>query len=74
MPETIKLLESTENEITEDKNSVDVLLLEVIEVILVQCKIFNNDCKKKIQEFCMHLFQINHLVDYWKFHQQISCF
>ena len=42
-PETIKLLESTENKITKDKNGEHVPYLEIKEVILVHCKIFNND-------------------------------
>ena len=40
---TIKLLGSTENEITKDKNSENVLHLEITEVVLVYCNIANND-------------------------------
>ena len=42
-PETMKLLGSTENKITKDKNSENVPHLEITEVVLVQCNIVNND-------------------------------
>ena len=42
-PETIKLLGSTENKITKDKNGENVLHLEITEVVLVHCNIINND-------------------------------
>ena len=38
-PETMKLLGSTENKITEDKNGE----VEIAEVVLVHCNIVNND-------------------------------
>ena len=41
--ETMKLLESTENKITKDKNGENVPHLEVLEVVLVHCNIANND-------------------------------
>ena len=43
MPETMKLLGSTENEITKDKDDVNVLHLEITEIVLVHCDIVNND-------------------------------
>ena len=43
MPETMKLLGSTENIITKDKNGENVPHLEITEVILVHCNIVNND-------------------------------
>ena len=43
MPETIKLLGSTENKITKDKNGENVPHLEIAEVVLVHCNIANND-------------------------------
>ena len=55
-PETMRLLGSTENKITKDKNGKNVPHLEITEVVLVQ-------------EFCIHLFQINHLGIYQKFPQ-----
>ena len=42
-PETMKLLGSTENKITKDKNGENVSHLEITEVVLVHCNIFNND-------------------------------
>ena len=42
-PETMKLLGSTENKITKDKNSENVPHLEITEVVLVHCDIVNND-------------------------------
>ena len=41
--ETMKLLEITENKITKDKNGENVPHLEIGEVVLVHCNIFNND-------------------------------
>ena len=42
-PETMKLLESTKNKITKDKNGENVPHLEITEVVLVHCNIVNND-------------------------------
>ena len=42
-PETMKLLGSTKNKITKDKNCENVPQLEFTEVILVHCNIVNND-------------------------------
>ena len=39
----MKLLGSTENEITKDKNGENVPNLEITEVVLVHCNSFNND-------------------------------
>ena len=39
----MKLLGSTKNKITEDKNGQIVLHLEIKEVVLVHCNIVNND-------------------------------
>ena len=41
-PETMKLLGSTENKITRDKNGENVPHLEIAEVVLVHCDIVNN--------------------------------
>ena len=43
MPETMKLLGSTENKITKNKNGENVPHLEITEVVLVHCNIVNND-------------------------------
>ena len=39
----MKLLESTENKITKDKNGKNVPQLGITELVLVHCNIFNND-------------------------------
>ena len=41
--ETMKLLGSTENKITKDKNGENVPYLEITEVVLVHCNMVNND-------------------------------
>ena len=41
--ETMKLLGSTENKVTTDKNGENVSHLEITEVVLVHCNIVNND-------------------------------
>ena len=43
MPETMKLLGSTEKKITKDKNGANVPHLQIAEVVLVHCNIINND-------------------------------
>ena len=42
-PETIKLLKSTENKMTKNKNDENVPYLKITEVVLVHCNIVNND-------------------------------
>ena len=42
-PETMKLLGSTKNKITKDKNGENVPHLEITEVVLAHCNIVNND-------------------------------
>ena len=61
-PETMKVLGNTKNEITKDKNDENIPHLETTEVVLVHCNIANNSYQQ--QEFCIHLFLINHLVNY----------
>ena len=39
----MKLLGSTKNKITKDKNNENVLNIEITEVVLVHCNIVNND-------------------------------
>ena len=62
-PETMKLLGSTKNKITKDKNGENVPHLEITEVILVHCNIVNNDYQQ-IQKYYILLFLINLLVAY----------
>ena len=48
--ETMKLLGSTENKITNDKNGENVPHLEITEVVLVHCDIVNNDHQQDSRE------------------------
>ena len=43
MPETMKLLGSTKNKLTKDKNGENVPHLDIIKVVLVHCNIVNDD-------------------------------
>ena len=45
-PETMKILESTNGEITIDENGENVPHLEIAEVVLVHCYIVSNDYQK----------------------------
>ena len=45
--ETMKLLGSTKKKITKDKNGENVPLLEIAEVVLVNCNIVNNDYQQE---------------------------
>ena len=63
MPETMKLLGSTENKKGKDKNGENMPHLKITEVMLVNCNIANNDYQQD-SRVCMHLFQINHFVVY----------
>ena len=56
-PETMKLLGSTENKITKDKNGENVPHLEIKEVVLVHCNIVNNDYQQDSRVF--HTFVPN---------------
>ena len=42
-PETMKLLGSTEKVVNKDKNGENVPKLEIVEVVLVHCKLVKND-------------------------------
>ena len=56
-PETMKLLRSTENKITKNKNGENVPHLEITEVVLVHCNIVNNDYKQDLR--VLHAFVTN---------------
>ena len=47
----MKLLGSTENKITKDKNGENVPHLEITEVVLVHCDIVNNDYQQDSRVF-----------------------
>ena len=57
----MKLLGSTENKITKDKDCENVPHLKITEVILVQCNIVNNDYQQDSRDL-LSFFQIDHLV------------
>ena len=63
MPEAIKLFGSTEKKCTS---------LEITEVILAHCN--NVSSHYQPEDFSMRLFQIKHLVNYYRFHQLILYF
>ena len=65
-PETMKLIGSTKNKITKDKNGENMPHLEITEAMLVHC-IFSTMIISKIQEPCIHLFLINLVI--WSFSQ-----
>ena len=49
----MKLLGSTENEITKDKNVENLPHLEITEVVLVHCNIVNNDYQQDLRVLYM---------------------
>ena len=61
--ETMKLLGSSENKITKDKNGENVSHIEITEVILVHCNIVNNDYQQDSRVLYTFV-QINLLVAY----------
>ena len=63
-PETLKALESTNNKITKNKNGEDEPYLGITEVVLIHFNIINNKHQKNSREPCIHLFRIDHLVNY----------
>ena len=61
--EAMKLLGSTENKITEDKNGEKVPHLKITEVVLVYCNIVNNDMLFPNKPFCslLEISPTNHI-------------
>ena len=47
--DTMKLLGSTENKITKNKNGENVPKLEITEAVLVHCNILNNDYQEGVR-------------------------
>ena len=56
-PETMKLLGSTKNKITKNKNGENVPHLAIAEVVLVHCNIINNDYPQDSRD--LHTFVPN---------------
>ena len=48
----MKLLGSTESEITKDKNGENVPHLEIVELVLVRCSLANNDYQQDSRISC----------------------
>ena len=48
-PETIKLLGSTKSKITKDKNSENVIHLEITEVLLIHCNVVDNSYQQLLR-------------------------
>ena len=72
-PKTIKLLGSTQNKITKDKNGEIVPHLKIIEVILVYYSIVNTDYQQDSR--FLNTFVSNNLWAYcYNFYQQILAF
>ena len=59
--ETTKLLGRTEKVIGKDKNGENVPKLEILDVILMYCNVFNNSVIKKHQKFYLYLCLRNNL-------------
>ena len=57
----MKLLGSTKNKITKDKNGENVPHLEITKVVLVHCNMVNNDYQHDSRVYIL-LYQINLLV------------
>ena len=56
-PETMKLLRSTENKITKDKNGENLPQPEITEVVLFHCNIVNNDYQQDSR--VLYIFILN---------------
>ena len=63
MPETMKLLGSTENEITKDKNGENVPHLEITEVVVVHCdsRVLYTFVPNKLFGSLLEISQTNHI-------------
>ena len=63
----MKLLGNTKSKTTKDKNDEIVPYLEIAEVLLVHCTVFNNDCQYDSGVLCT----FGHLVNDYGFF--VSC-
>ena len=73
-PETMKLFGNTKSKITKNKIGEIVPNLEITETVSVHCNIVTIITINKIQESCIHLFEISHLVNYQIFHPKLLYF
>ena len=69
----MKLLGSTKSKISKFEYVENVSDLEITEVVVVNCNIFNNDCKQDSRN-CIHLLLINQLTNYYVIHLNILYF
>ena len=60
----MKLLESTESKINKDGKGENVFHLEITEVVLVHCNIFNNDYQQYSRFLYTYLYLPNSLINY----------
>ena len=60
----MKLLGSTKSKITKDENGENIPCLKITEVLLIHFNVVNNSYIQNSMEFCIHLFLINHWVNY----------
>ena len=58
MPETMKLLGSTESKITKDENGETLPHLEITEVVLIHCNIVNNNYQQDSRFFYTFVWSI----------------
>ena len=64
MPERMKLFGSTIDKKTKNKNAENVPNLEITYKQYYSIVILPTIIVNLIQEFCMHLFQMDHLINY----------
>ena len=60
----MKLLESTKSKINKDGKGENVFHLEITEVVLVHCNIFNNDYQQYLRFLYTYLYLPNSLINY----------
>ena len=56
--ETMRLVGSTENKITNEKNSVNSSHLEITKAVLIHCNVVNNDCQQYSRVLLIQSFHI----------------
>ena len=71
-PETMKFLESTQNKITKDKNGENVPHLEITEVELVHCNIFDNDYQQYLRFLYTFVLNKRFGILFAQSHQQVT--
>ena len=67
----MELIGSNKSKITKNQNGKNVPHLETNEVVLVNCNL-SMIIINKIQECCLHLFLINHLLNYQNYGSMVE--